>query len=215
MATSKASIFKKFLMKVTDRDLCRLLTESEMIELLTMRMSESLSLYFKNIKQDLTIQTYAEFFREDFSGDGILTQFTISQWSNGVLPASTTPYVSVNGVELIESIDFTFDSNTLEFTLFEAPTTPLQCGYNFSGEFDATFSDQEEWITATGMVLAWTSDKYYSLDIMVNRQTGKDLTSYSPANLLDKLRELRDRSTGEMRDRKNSYSYDGFSGYNS
>lgn len=219
MATSKKDIYNKFLSKVDDRDLCRLLTDVEIIEILSLRLDESLSVYFKIIKQDVGIsnQTQPEFFRESFIGDGNNKVFTISQWSSGTLDQSTEPYFEFNDVELTKDVEYTFDENTLEYTLVSAPlsTDSISGGYNFSGEFNDTFTPQEEWITAIGMVLAWSSDKYYKLKRLTDPLTPKDFSSHSPANLLDKIKDLRERATYEIRDAKNSYSYDGFSGFNS
>jgi len=217
MATSKRDIYTKFLSKIDDRDLCRLLTEEDMIEILGLRMNESLSVYFKIINQNVSINTSAEFFRESFLGDNINVNFTISQWSVGTLTQSTEPYCSVAGAVLVKNIDYTFDLSTLTFTLIATPelNASVKCGYNFTGEFEATFTDEEEWVTAIGMVLAWSSDNVYVVNKMKNRLTSKDFSSFSPANLLDKLLQLRDRATYEIRDAKNSYSYNGFSGFNS
>ena len=219
MATSKRNIYNKFLSKIDDRDLCRLLTDEEIIEILEMRLDESLSVYFKIIKKDVlsTNQSSPSFYRQAFTGDGINTIFTISEWSIGTLEKSTESYFIKNGDRLIDGTDYVFDLNTLTFTLSIAPllTDVIKGGYDFSGEFFDTFTSQEEWITAIGMVLCWSSDKYFKLKRLTDGLTPKDFSSHSPANLLDKIKDLRERATYEIREAKNSYSYDGFSGFNS
>lgn len=218
MATSKKDIYAKFLLKIGDRDICSQLDDGDMIEILSKYLSESISCYFKNIRKDVTEenQTQPEIYKEKFVGDGIIKTFTLSKYSVGTIEKSTEPVFVKNDTILVNGVDYTFDDTTYTFTLIEAPlsTDEIVGGYNFTGEFFDTLSAQEQWVIATGMVYSWTSNKVYTLELMKHTMTPKDFKESSKANLLGKTIAVRERASLESMQRRNSYSYDGFKGFN-
>jgi hypothetical protein len=209
MPTSNKVLFDRFLSRINDRDICKLLTEEEFIELLDMRKNHSLSVYFINIETDAEDVLAPEFYREEKVGDNIETNFTISQWSSGQLEISTNPYATVDGELQILDTDYTFDENTLTFSFIIAPSlgTEVETGYNFIGEFVNELTDEEIWITTSGMLLSWLNDKVYNLDNMKNRMSPKDFKVFSPANLLDKMTNLLERTRRDVRRESVGYSY--------
>lgn len=217
MATSNRDIFDRFLDKVSDRQLCSLLTDEDIINILNMYMGNSTSSYLKHLNQDVANKLLPEFYRQDFTGNDILTQFTISQWSSGNIAKSTVPYFSVDGVVLVLNIDYTFDLNTLTFTTLTPPVlnSEIEAGYDFIGEFNDTFTDEEMWLIASGMVMSWTSSKYYNVENFRNKMGTKDFKIFSTANLLKSMNQLRNQAFHELRQRRVEYSYGSdFAGFN-
>lgn len=215
MATSNRTLFDYFLNKVEDRDLCKLLTDEDIINILDMYRKNTTSLYFTIIKTDISSVKSPEFYRQDFNGDGIETEFTISQWSSGEVDESTKPYCEVDGTILTKDVEYTFDINTNTFTLLTAPAlnADVKCGYDFLGEFNESLADDELWVIASGMLYAWTSSKYYRSENLKNRMSSKDFKTFSPAKLLDSLNELRKRAMYELRQDTVRYSFKGFNGF--
>lgn len=215
MATSNRTLFDYFLNKVDDRDLCSLLTDQDIIEILDLYRKNTTSLYFTIIKTDISSVKPPEFYRQDFVGDDVETEFTISQWSDGEVEESTEPYCEVDSIILEKDVDYTFDINTLIFSLLVAPAlnADVKCGYDFVGEFDNDLTDDELWVIASGMVYAWTSSKYYKSENMKNRMSSKDFKTFSPAKLLDSLRDLRARAMYEFRQDRVIYSFKDFEGF--
>jgi len=209
MPTSNKTLFDKFLSRIKDRDICKLLTEEEFVELLDMRKNHSLSVYFTNIKTDTEDVLEPEFYREEKIGDDIETNFTISHWSDGQLDISTVPYVTIDGDLKILGTDYTFDVNTLTYSFTIAPilNSVVEVGYDFIGEFINELTDEEIWITTSGMLLSWLNDKVYNTELMKNRMSPKDFQVFSPANLLDKMTKLLERTRRDVRRESLGYSY--------
>ena len=57
------------------------------------------------------------------------------------------------------------------------------------------------------MVEAWCKPRLYNLDLLRNKLSTKDFTTFSPANLLDKIREVYDLSHKRARSMINEYSF--------
>lgn len=57
------------------------------------------------------------------------------------------------------------------------------------------------------MVEAWCKPRLYNLDLFRNKLSTKDFTTFSPANLLDKIREVYDLSHKRARSMINEYSF--------
>lgn len=209
MPTSNKTLFDRFLSRIKDRDICKLLTEEEFVELLDMRKNHSLSVYFTNIKTDTEDVLEPEFYREEKVGDNTEVNFTISKWSDGQLDISTNPYVTIDGELKIIDVDYTFDENTLIFTFVTAPilNASIEVGYNFIGEFVNELTDGEIWITTSGMLLSWINDKVYNTELMKNRMSPKDFKVFSPANLLDRMTKLLERTRRDVRRESLEYSY--------
>jgi hypothetical protein len=70
LATSFNSVFQKFLKLIKDRQLCQLLSEADMIEILTSFLNEATSIYFKNCEKDLKDYISPEFYTQDFISNG-------------------------------------------------------------------------------------------------------------------------------------------------
>ena len=216
MATSWKTLYDYFLSKVRDRQLCSIITIEDMLDIMEIYKTDSTNSYFKIINQDVTDKKSPEFYRQDFTADGLTADFTISKWSDGELEISTAPFCEVDGVILQEDVGYTFDINTLTFTLTNTPLEDIEvvCGFDFVGEYNGDFTEEELFIIATGMVYSWTSHKYYNADNLRNRMSTKDFNTFSPANLLEKLGETRDRADRELRRAIISYSFNEFTGFN-
>ena len=57
------------------------------------------------------------------------------------------------------------------------------------------------------MVEAWCKPRLYNLDLLRNKLSTKDFTTFSPANLLDKVREVYEQSHKRARSMINEYSF--------
>ena len=57
------------------------------------------------------------------------------------------------------------------------------------------------------MVEAWCKPRLYNLDLLRNKLSTKDFTTFSPANLLDKIREVYEQSHKRARSMINEYSF--------
>lgn len=216
MAVSNRTLFDYFLEKINDRKICSLLTDEDLIEILNLYRKNATSVYFKIINIDVTDVKEPEFYRQYFVGDNIQVNYVIAHWSDGEVDESTVPFCKVNDTILEENVDYTFDINTLTFTLYVASIldATIECGYDFVGEFNNDLSDEELWVIATAMVYVWTSSKYYNADNLKNRMSPKDFKTFSPANLLKEMTVLRKRSAVELRQEVNCYSYNDFQGFN-
>lgn len=211
MSTPNNEVFNRFLKLIEDDKLCSLLTDEELTYHLEYFLNESLSVYFKKCTKDLTDVEDADF--------NILTTVATLAQSEFVLDKyPTSPNVSaikltflVNDVE----VDYTFNEATMTFTT--APLTgseTVQYGYEFLGQFNENLTDEELWILAHGMILTWNSAKLYAEQKLRNSLSTTDYKTYSPANLLEKLLDLKECSRREMRRLTVSYSFNGFTGFN-
>ena len=213
MSTSYKQVFDRFLKLIDDRTLCELLNDEDMTDLLESFLNGAQSIYFKNCKKNLKDKENPEFYSEEFTGDGTTNEFTISQYPINPNEESLKLYCKVND----EDVDFTFDSDTLQFTTNDIPETDdnVICGYDFIGQFNDDVDDEELWIIAHGMIIMWNSSKLNSVNKLKERLTTKDFNSlHSPANLLDKLMILRKSSLIEIRNLTVDYSFNDFTGFN-
>lgn len=211
MATSKMEVFNRFLSLVKDTDLCSLLTDQDMSELLELFLDESASVRFKNCKKDLSDATTPVFYRESFTGNGSTTTYAISQYPATPNESSISMFAQVAGSD----VNYTFTEATKTFVLAATPTTgaAIVLGYDDVGQFNEDLDSQELWILAHGMILSWRSSFLNHSMMLKNRLTSKDFKSFSPANLLEKMLELQQHSETQIRRLTVSYSFDGFTGF--
>ena len=73
--------------------------------------------------------------------------------------------------------------------------------------FTADLTDFEIDIISELMVEAWFKPKLYNLDLLRNKLNTKDFTTFSPANLLDKMREAYEQAHKRARSMINEYSF--------
>jgi len=73
--------------------------------------------------------------------------------------------------------------------------------------FDVELGEEEIQILATGIVFHWLSSQVLKSEHMKNILHNKDFNSYSPANLLKELRELRAAIRRDFRGLITSYSF--------
>jgi hypothetical protein len=214
LSTPFINIFNKFNSEVSDADLFSRLTDEELTELLTIFLSKSKSVYFKNCKKDLTnIETY-DYYSKTFIATGTSNEFIIDDYPND--PNSDAIEYIVT-VEYLPITDFIFDSGTLTFELTSTPIKDdnVVCGYNFSGQFNSDLSDEEQWVLAVGMKLTWLERQLYKEEKLRDKIGTKDYNmSHSPANLIDKLTTLKKETEKELQDLINSYSFNSFEGFN-
>lgn len=213
MSTSNKRVFDKFLALIESRKLCSLLTDQDMTILLNTFLSESRSVYFKNCKVDLSDYETYDFFTQTFTASGSQNVFTISQYPSTPNSESMSYTCTVNGTDA----PYTFNDTTLQFTLSSTPTVgqSVICGYDFIGQFNNDIDEESQWILAHGMIITWTSGNIMTDNILRDMVVTVDFTTpHSPANLLDKLVELRQQSLKEIRQLTVSYSFNGFAGFN-
>ena len=216
MSTSWNKVFEKFLALIDDRELCALLNDEDMTELLSLFLNGAKSVYFKKCEKDLTDIIEPEFFRQSFTGNGTNNDFTITQGISEFNSDSVEMYCSVDNV-VLNSDEYTYTEATKTFNIPDDPTNGAMvvCGYNYIGEFSQDLTDEELWILAWGMISVWNSSKLFSAEKMKERLSSKDWNSpHSPANLLDKLLLLRKQSLKEIKTLTVSYTFNGFSGFN-
>lgn len=212
MSTPKNLLTTTFLSLINDRDLCIDLTDAEMTEILDTYLKDSTYLRFKNCTKDLSDQEPFDFYNQTFTADGAVKTYTITQ--RPTLPhADAIIYTaSVNGVD----VGFTFDEDTLTFTLDDLPELgdEVICGYSFYGQFNVDLTEEEILILAWGMTISWKSKIVNNHNNMKNRISTKDYNSFSPANLLDKLILLEKEAKAEIKSQTVSYSFNDFEGFN-
>jgi len=211
MSTPKNEVTNTFLSLIEDRDLCIDLTDEEMTEILDYYLKDSTHLRFKNCSKDLTDHEEYDFHTDTFTADGINKVYTLTKYPSTPNASAITYVCTVNG----ESVSYTFDSNTLTFTLDTLPTLDDEviCGYNFVGQFNEDLSQQEIWILAHGMLISWFSKFLYNHQNLKNKISTKDYNVFSSANLLDKLLQVKKDAEITIRRLIVSYSFDGFTGY--
>lgn len=73
--------------------------------------------------------------------------------------------------------------------------------------YEETLDDECVEILATGIAYYWLSAKVLSSDKLCNQMNTKDYSFYSPANLLNSLKELKDDLYTEFRQKIKSYTY--------
>lgn len=218
MSTSNTEVFNRFLSLIEDDKLCSLLTDEELTYHLEYFLNESLSVYFKNCKKDLTLREKADFYRQSETATPAQTDFLLTQYPND--PNSE----AISYVCTVDSVDatYTFDALTQTFTISSPVLSggeTVEVGYDFVGQFnedsqEGELDDEELWILAHGMVVTWNSAKVYSEKNLKNKLSTTDYKQFSPANLIDKLLAIRNQSLKEIRRLTVSYSFNGFTGFN-
>lgn len=78
---------------------------------------------------------------------------------------------------------------------------------NEDESFVNELTDEIQEILALGIAYHWVSAKALDSELLRNSMTRKDYQTYSPANLLKEVRELRDALYKEFRGKMNEYSY--------
>ncbi|TRZ53913.1 MAG: hypothetical protein D4S01_00465 [Dehalococcoidia bacterium] len=211
MATSKIEVFNRFLNLINDVDICSLLTDQDMTEMLDYFIKRSASVEFKNCKKDLSDATEPVFYRESFIGDGSSVSYIISQYPATPNEDSISMFAQVDETDVL----YGFTESTKTFVLSATPTlsSSIVLGYDDVGQFNETLSEEEMWILAHGMILSWQSSKLRHTSMIKNRLTSKDFKSFSPANLLEKMLELHKYSYKEMHRLIVNYSFNDFTGF--
>lgn len=74
-------------------------------------------------------------------------------------------------------------------------------------EFEATLENEELEILATGIQYHWLNAKMLDVRLLKNKISSKDYTTYSPANLLKVITELRNEVRTNYRGLINTYSF--------
>ncbi len=213
MSTSNTEVFNRFLTLIEDDKLCSLLTDEELTYQLDLFLNESLSVYFKKCKKDLSLTQDSDFYSQNYTATPAQTDFILSQYPTDPNEDAISYSATVNGTDAI----YTFDELTTTFTITSpvlAGGETVICGYDFVGQFDEDLDDEEKWVLAHGMILTWNSEKYYSEQKLKNQLSTTDYKFFSPANLLDKLNQLKEYSRREMRRLTVSYSFNDFQGFN-
>lgn len=73
--------------------------------------------------------------------------------------------------------------------------------------FYVTLTQREKDILALGMVVHWIRPKVYNSDMLRNVLNTKDYSVYSPANLLEKMTDLLEKTETELDQKMKMYSY--------
>jgi len=81
-------------------------------------------------------------------------------------------------------------------------------------EFNEALSEQEQWVLALGIRLVWLERKLYKEENLRNKMGNRDYQTFSPANLIDKLILLRDKTEKDLKKLIVDYSFDSFAGFN-
>jgi len=210
LSTPFVDIFNKFLSLIDDGSIFRGLTDGQVTEVLYNYLDNA-KIYFKSCKKDLKSYQKFKFHSQTAIADGINKEYLLSNYPTSPSEDSIELVFTIDGI----SVGHTFDAETLTFTAELLPVVgdEVVFGYNFSGQFEDDFDDEEEWILAHGMVLSWTSQALRSEDNIKNTMTTRDYTSYSPANFINSLMELRNQSKKELEEKTIDYTYNNFNGF--
>jgi hypothetical protein len=111
--------------------------------------------------------------------------------------------------ELLEL--FLSKSKSIYFKSCEKDLTDID---NILKQFNETLSEQEQWVLATGIRLVWLERKLYNEENLRNKLSNRDYQTFSPANLIDKLILLRDKTEKDLQKLIVDYSFDSFVGFN-
>ncbi|MCX8010927.1 MAG: hypothetical protein N3A61_07230, partial [Ignavibacteria bacterium] len=81
---------------------------------------------------------------------------------------------------------------------------------NDSKQFNITLGDLEKKIIVKYMICEWLSPRLYTLDNLINHLSNKDISLFSPANLLKEIRETHNKATREADRLKRLYGHKHF-----
>ncbi len=81
-------------------------------------------------------------------------------------------------------------------------------------QFNEDLDDEEQWVLALGIRLVWLERKLYKEENLRNKMGNRDYQTFSPANLIDKLILLRDKTEKDLKQRVVDYSFNKFEGFN-
>jgi len=213
LSTPKSYIFNEFLTLIEDRKLCQDFSDSTRNTLLNSYLIKGASINFKKCRKDLSLDTDPDYSVDTVTyttGDTISLSSIPTAYDNEVVET----FCKING----DNADFTFDYNTLEFTINDSLTNgdEINYGYIYSGEFEEDLIEEEISILALTMILSWTSYNLYVTDKLRDTILSKDFSQpHSPANLVKELRLLREDALREIRRAVVGYTKDSidFDGY--
>lgn len=133
----------------------------------------------------------------------------------------TKANVLFEDAQLLASLDDDEYDELLE--LFLSNTTSIQfksCKKDLSDidndlkQFNPDLDSEEQWIIAYGIRLVWLERKLYKEENLRNRIGNRDYQTFSPANLIDKLILLIDKTKKDLKNKINLYSFNDFEGFN-
>lgn len=75
-------------------------------------------------------------------------------------------------------------------------------------QFNNTLSEEEQWVVAYGMILSWINSNVNDETKLKNLIGDRDYKTYSPANLLKALNELRNDIEWKLKQARERYDYD-------
>ena len=211
MSTPNTRIFKKFNTIFEDSKLFSILSDQELTELFDIFLSKTRSMDFKFCKKNLSDYEEPDYYTQDFVYNGS-NQFTISKYPENPHQNAITYICKVNNVDAT----YTFDEETLTFTVTSTlvENDNVICGYEFIGQINSDLDDEECWLCALSMNTIWLSRQINKEEKLRDKLGTKDYHNpHSPANLLDKLIELKKDSEREFRNRLISYTFNGFEGF--
>lgn len=73
--------------------------------------------------------------------------------------------------------------------------------------FGTVLTNREKEILSLGMIVHWVRPKVYNSDMLRNVLNTKDYSVYSPANLLEKMTDLLEKTETELDQKMKMYSY--------
>lgn len=75
-------------------------------------------------------------------------------------------------------------------------------------QFNVELDSEEQWILAYGMRAVWVDYQVAHEDKLKNQLSDRDYQTYSPANLLDKLNDVKTNALNELSNMRVRYDYD-------
>jgi len=213
LSTPKSDIFDKFLTLIQDRNLCLNYSDETRNNLLNSYLIKATSIHFKECRKDLTLEQKPEYESNElvYSSEAMIELDSIPDaYDNDAIET----FCKIGD----DSLDYSFDYNTLEFTLNESVSDGdvITYGYIYSGEFEEDLSYEEQFILAYGMIISWVSFNLYVTDKMRDTILSKDFSQpHSPANLIKELRLLKTDAIVDLRNAvvdytEQSIDFDGY-----
>lgn len=211
MSVPYTNIFNKFNLLIDDPVLFADLNDEEYTILLEMFLNKSKSVHFKYIQDELDNYQSSDFYTKTFEYE-YLDEFEIERYPQNPNSDAIELICKVNDTDVE---DYVFDSDNLEFIINETLGVgdEVVCGYNFYGQFNEDIVDEIQWILATGMKLTWIERKLYAEQGLRNHWNNKDYSIHSPANLLEKLTNLKKETQRDLDRMIVSYTFNDFEGF--